>query len=136
MNALKLKEVELSPGAMTALAVLALRRRTRVAEIAEELVWAEIARLGLKICGEEVSKNDQLGTSKPETAGQRHARKIISWTKAAGDAEPVLDFVAAQYRIITAADFEKSAWDIVSELLEAVRAEIDKEFERSKEGQG
>jgi len=136
MNAVNVKEIELSPGAMTALAVLALRRRTKVAEIAEELVWAEVARLGLKIDGEEVSKNGQQGTSKVETAEQRHARKIIGWTKAAGDAESVLDYVAAQYRIITAADFEKSAWDIVSELFEAVRAEIDKEFERRKEGQG
>jgi len=136
MNALKLKEVELSRGAQTALAVLALRRRTTVAEIAEELVWAELDRLGLKIGGNEAPRDDAPDTDRVETPAQIHARKIIGWTKAAGDAEPVLDYVAAQYRIITAADFEKSAWDIVYELFEAVRAEIDKEFERSKEGQG
>jgi len=136
MNAFVLKEVELSRGARNALAVLALRRKTTVAEIAEELVWAEIARLGLKIDGNQAAKGDASDTDKVETPAEMHARKIISWTKAAGDAELVLDYVAAQYRIITAADFEKSAWDIVSELFEAVRAEIDKEFERSKEGQG
>lgn len=133
---MKLKEVELSPGARNALAVLALRRRTTVAAIAEELIWAEIARLGLKIGGDEVPKHAAPDPSKVETPAEIHARKIIGWTKAVADAEPVLDFVAAQYRIIGPEDLQKSAWDIVTELFEAVRTEIDREYESGKEGPG
>ncbi len=136
MNALVLKELELSRGARTALAALALRRRIKASEVVEELLWAELDRLGLKIGGADVSKNDAPDPDKVETPEQVHARKIIGWTKAAGDAELVLDFVAAQYRIIGPEDFEKSAWDVITELFESVHAEIDKELERSKEGQG
>lgn len=71
-----------------------------------------------------------------ETAEQIYARKTVGWSRAAADAEPILDYVAAQYRIITAGDLEKSVWDILNELFKAKHAELDKELERSQGGQG
>ena len=131
MNALKLKEVELSPGAKTALAALALRRRTTVAEVAEELIWAELDRLGLKVGGADAPKNEEPETDKLETPAQIHARKSIGRSRAVCDADPILSYIKAGERIITGADTGKTAWDIVSELFEAKRDEIDKELEQA-----
>lgn len=124
----KPKEIDLSRGARTALAALALRRGTTLAEIAEELVWAEIGRLGLKVGAGEAPGNDAPDADKAETQAKIHARKIVGWTKAASDAEPILNYIKAGERVITAADIGKTAWNILTELFEAKHEEIETSF--------
>ena len=61
-----------------------------------------------------------------ETLEEIRGRRQFGWAMAAKDLEPVLAFARAQDRVLTIADAGKTAWDVISECMEARYEEIER----------
>ncbi len=61
-----------------------------------------------------------------ETPEEIRGRRLVGWSMAARDLEPVLAFARAQDRVLTTLDVGKTAWDVISELMEMRYAEIER----------
>jgi len=61
-----------------------------------------------------------------ETPEEIRGRRLVGWSFAARDLEPLLTFVRAQDRVLTANDINKTAWDVISELMEQRHQEIER----------
>ena len=73
-----------------------------------------------------MTTNDDKNQAPAETPEEIKARKQVGWSMAARDLEPILSFARAQHRVLTIADAGKTAWDVISELMEERYAEIER----------
>jgi len=80
---------------------------------------ADIKQMG----GEVLSTQDE---DTPETPEQIRGRRLVGWSMAAKDLEPVLAYARAGYRVLTINDAGKTAWDVISELMEQRYEEIER----------
>ena len=61
-----------------------------------------------------------------ETPEKIRGRRLFGWAMAAKDLEPVLTYARAHERVLTANDINKTAWDVISECMEARHEEIER----------
>jgi len=61
-----------------------------------------------------------------ETPEEIKGRRLVGWSMAAKDLEPVLAYARAQDRVLTINDVNKTAWDVISELMEIRYQEIER----------
>ena len=80
---------------------------------------ADIKQLG----GEVQSTRDE---DTPETPEEIRGRRLVGWSMAARDLEPVLAYARAGDRVLTINDAGKTAWDVISELMEQRYEEIER----------
>ena len=80
---------------------------------------ADIKQMG----GEVLSTQDE---DRPETPEEIRGRRHVGWSMAAKDLEPVLAYARAGDRVLTINDAGKTAWDVISELMEQRYEEIER----------
>jgi len=80
---------------------------------------ADIKQMG----GEVLSTQDE---DTPETPEEIRGRRLVGWSMAARDLEPVLAYARAGDRVLTINDAGKTAWDVISELMEQRYEEIER----------
>jgi len=73
-----------------------------------------------------MATEDDKDQAPAETPDEKKGRRQVGWSMAARDLEPVLAFARAQERILTANDIGKTAWDVISECMEARYDEIER----------
>ena len=66
------------------------------------------------------------GDKPAETPEEIRGCRLVGWSMAARDIEPVLTFARAQDRVLTIDDAGKTAWAVISELMEERYAEIER----------
>ena len=73
-----------------------------------------------------MATNDDKDQTPAETPEEMRGRRLVGWSFAARDLEPVLTYARAQDRVLTTADAGKTAWEVISELMEERYAEIER----------
>jgi len=73
-----------------------------------------------------MAANDDKDQAPEETPEEIKGRRKVGWSMAARDLEPVLTFARAQDRVLTINDAGKTAWAVISELMEERYAEIER----------
>ena len=100
--------------------------RLRKALIAQEAARQDVQKAicDIKQMGGEVLSTQDEDT--PETPEEIRGRRLVGWSMAAKDLEPVLAYARAGYRVLTINDAGKIAWDVISELMEQRYEEIER----------
>ena len=100
--------------------------RLRKALIAQEAARQDVQKAiyDIKQMGGEVLSTQDEDT--PETPEEIRGRRLVGWSMAARDLEPVLAYARAGDRVLTTADAGKTAWDVISELMEQRYEEIER----------
>lgn len=75
-----------------------------------------------------MATNDDDRAKLAETPDEIKGRRQVGWSMAAKDLAPILAFCKANDRVLTIADVAagKTAWDVISELMEERYAEIER----------
>ena len=73
-----------------------------------------------------MATDDDKDQAPAETPEEIKGRRQVGWSMAAKDLEPILAFCKANERVLTANDISKTAWDVISECMEARYEEIER----------
>lgn len=73
-----------------------------------------------------MATNDDKNQAPAETPEEIKGRRLVGWSMAAKDLEPVLAYARANDRVLTINDAGKTAWDVISELMEIRYQEIER----------
>ena len=73
-----------------------------------------------------MATNDDKNQAPAETTEEIKGRRLVGWSMAAKDLEPVLAYARANDRVLTINDAGKTAWDVISELMEIRYQEIER----------
>jgi hypothetical protein len=73
-----------------------------------------------------MATNDDKDRAPEETPEEIKGRRLVGWSMAARDLEPVLAYARAGERLLTTNDVGKTVWDVISELMEIRYAEIER----------
>ena len=72
------------------------------------------------------TNNDDKNQAPAETPEEIKGRRQVGWTRASMDLSPPLEWLGAGKRIIGPNDVGKTAWDVISELMEERYQEIER----------
>ncbi len=101
-----------------------LRKALAAQQEAQQDVQKAIA--DIKQIGGEVLTTQDDNDEIPQTPEEIRGRRLVGWSMAAKDLEPVLAYARAGDRVLTINDAGKTAWDVISELMEQRYEEIER----------
>lgn len=73
-----------------------------------------------------MAAHDDNNQAPAETLETIQASRIVGWYRASADLEPLLAYARAQDRVLTDRDVGKTAWDVISDLMEIRYQEIER----------